>query len=302
MSSFSPNTTSSSDDINLIMLFKVLISYWRRIAAISVILTLISSFFILQMKDSYKSYSLIRAVDEDQGISSLLSQYSGIASMAGINVATEADNGDIAVAKINSREFFNHLISFDGVLPNIIAAKEYDKKNKKVIFNENIYNSEKGAWLDGEPSIEKAYDIYKKQMLWIRKTGDTKFISITIKHISPEFSHRMITLIFDEINNLTREKDRRETSESLAYLEGLLPNTKIKDIKETISNIIKTQIQKNMLSKIRENYFLEYLDKPVVPENPDSLSKKVLLALSFLLNLIISSLACLIRFYFGRNL
>ncbi len=301
MSRFSSDTSPTSDDIDLITIFKVLISDWKKIAILSLILTLISSIFILQMKDSYKSFSLMVAIEKDSDMSSLASQYSGIASMAGINVSSGADNGDIAVAKINSREFFNHLTTFDDVLPNILAAEAYDIKDKKVIFNEKLYDSEKGIWLQGRPSMEKAYNIYKKQMLWIRKAGDTKFISITIKHISPEFSHRMITLIFDEINNLTREKDNTETSQSLAYLEDLLPNTKIKDVKETISKLIESQIQKNMLSEIREDYFLEYLDKSIVPENPDSLSKKVLLLLSFLMNLIFSSLVFLIRFYFGRN-
>ena len=70
-------------------------------------------------------------------------------------------------AKITSKIFFDHLTSFPGVLENVFADDYYDFGANKIVYDEEIFNSETNEWTrksaglrQSKPSSLEAHRIF----------------------------------------------------------------------------------------------------------------------------------------------
>ena len=297
------NENQIKDSMNLIEILNLIKKDWKLIIVIAASFTIASLAYILQTDDIYKSSTqlVISKTLQTKSSTGIGSQYSGLASLAGVNISGGADQSDFVVARINSRDFFFQLLDNKDVLPSMFAAKEYDRSKQILIYDQNIYDSKTGEWLVEKPTNEQAYEYFHSQMLWIRKQGDTKYINMTVKHISPYFAERMLSLIVDKINQITREDDFNKSKVALDYYKEALGDTTIKEVRSTISSLIEGQIQTQMLSLTKDDYIVEYIDNPFVPEFPDSLSKKVMTVLCFIMGLFIGIFYILTRAYLRFN-
>ena len=55
--------------------------------------------------------------------------------------------------------------------------------------------------------------------LSVQEDLTTGFITITIQHISPEFAHKLTSLIIQEINSVIKKKDVEESIKAIDFLE-----------------------------------------------------------------------------------
>ena len=73
------------DDIDLSEVFNVLWDKRFYLGAITSIFSLISIIFALMLPNIYQSKSTMMATEENSGISGMIGEYSGMASLAGIS-------------------------------------------------------------------------------------------------------------------------------------------------------------------------------------------------------------------------
>ena len=99
------------------------------------------------MTNYYTSESVLIA--RDQQDSGSLSDFSGVASLVGVDLSGDGASVFKVLEIIQSREFTKHLITFDNVLPSIMAAESYDTSSKKIIFDPEIYDEESKTWTKG---------------------------------------------------------------------------------------------------------------------------------------------------------
>ena len=135
------------DEIDLKELFLVLWDAKKLIILVTSLFAMGSIIYSLTLPNYYRSEAVVSIGSQSTNKSSL-GGLSGLASMAGISLS--ADGGDksiIAIKTIQSRSFLKHLISFEGVLPSIVAAKSYDFQSKKIQYDPKIYNEDKGEWV-----------------------------------------------------------------------------------------------------------------------------------------------------------
>lgn len=285
------NKNSESKD-----LIEVLLNQKLFIVSLTSLITLLLMAYIVFLPNYFTSSALLKVSFPDNNKSSSgLSSYAGLASLAGVSLPTASeDKGMVAIETIKSRSFLEHLISFEGVLENIIAAKYYDFDNKKVIFDNEIYDDEKKSWIGSKPSYLEAFEFYEEYMN-ISQNKATGFISLSYEHVSPEFAYDFITLILREINLLMKAKDIKESSDSLAYLEGLLEETKNTNIKLQLNQMVENQLRTKMLSNIRDDYLLMSIDPPYVPEEKSSPRRSILSIMSLILSLVLSIFIVLAR-------
>ena len=125
---------------NEVSLNELVSIFWKGKLLITIttsILALSSIIYSLSLPNYYSSESIL--IVRDSQNSGSLSQYSGFASLAGINLPSSADNSVYEVMEmIQSREFVKHLIQFKDVLPSIMAAERYDPATK-TLFLTKIY-------------------------------------------------------------------------------------------------------------------------------------------------------------------
>ena len=247
-------------------------------------------------------------VSRDAQTSSPISQFSDIASLAGLGAISGQSNSTYKMIEIiKSRDFVKHLISFDDVLPSLLAYDQYDFGEGKLYFNAEDYDSEEKKWVrqssagkSAIPTYLEAHQAYIK-MLSIDQDKITGFVNIKFEHVSPVFAQQFLELIIKEANSLNRKKDIADSKAALEYLTRELSQTSKVDIKNSINLLIEGQLETQMMASIHEEYSLVVLEPPFVPEKRSRPTRSLIVIISTLLGGIFSVVLVLIRYFFSSK-
>ncbi|MAD91845.1 MAG: LPS O-antigen length regulator [Gammaproteobacteria bacterium] len=308
----SQENTSYDDEIDLKELFSVL---WK--AKILIIVTtsffaLSSVLYALSLTNFYKSEVILNVAGESNALRSL-SGMGSLASMAGITLPSSGeDKSAIAIKTIQSRAFLKHLITFENVLPSIMASKSYDFESKKIQFDPKIYNENNGEWVrkpgknqQSKPSYLEAFccddNTYLNQVS-IFRDKKTNLITISVEHISPIFAKEFLELIINEANELLRNRDLQESSAAIAFLNTEIPKASLITMKDAINMLLQSQLQKQMLAKVNKEYFLKVIEPPFIPEVKSKPTRALICIYGTLLGGILAMLWVLMRHYISGSL
>ncbi len=300
------NETSFNNEVDLMDIFWVLWNKKIFISGLTSFIAALAIIYALSLTNYYRSESLLIGVNS-QGSSSL-SQYSGLASLAGISLPSSGTDPVIEVMEIvQSREFVRHLITFEGILPAIMAAKSYNYATKEIVFDSEAYDKDTGSWLReananraSKPSYLEAYEKYLG-MVSISQDIKTGLVSISVEHVSPVFSKYFLNLIIKEANNLKRANDIEMSDKALSYLKQEVSRTSLTEIKESIYRLMEAQLEKKMMANINEQYSLMILEPPFVPEERFKPSRSLIVIILTAIGGVISCFIVLIRHYFFKK-
>jgi uncharacterized protein involved in exopolysaccharide biosynthesis len=290
------------DEINLRELFNVIWEGKKLIILITSVVAISTIVFSLMLPNYYSSESVLVARDSQS--SAGLSQYSGLASLAGVSLPSSGATPVSEVMEIiRSREFVKHLITFENVLPSIMAAKTYDAASQELYFDPEIYDAKTKTWIreisknkGTKPSYIEAHKEYLT-MLSISQDKKTGLISIKIEHISPIFAKDFLALVIKEANTLNREIDIDSSSKALSYLKIELSQTSLVEIKKSINQLIEAQLETRMMASIYDEYSLISLEPPFIPEEKSRPGRSFMVILGTILGGIFSVIIVLIRHY-----
>ena len=243
-------------------------------------------------------------------LSSISSQYSGVASLAGISLPSsgEVDKIAMAVEIMRSLNFFENLVLKHDLFYELQAPIDWDQTTNTLIANPDIYDTKLNKWvyegpnsLNGKPSIQKAHLDFLTNFSTVvdKKTG---FIRISVKHYSPYFAKEMVDLIVSEINTIIKVEDIKIAEESIRLLEQEIINTQLKDLRVGINNLIQKQIETMVLANSSPEYVMKTLSPSFVSEKRAAPNRKNIVILSLLLGILLSSLYVLIRHYVSKPL
>ena len=299
---------STETNITLSDIFQILKNKYKIIITFTSFAVLFSVLYSLFLPNIYTSRALLSIVEDNNssvGMSSMLSQYSGLASLAGVASSGGNTKQNYAIEVINSREFLKHLLTFDGVLESLYAVNYYDESTAKLYYDNEVFDSEKKMWIREVPKNRKLVpshlEVYRTYQETISLEEDLKsgYINLSVSHVSPLFSEYFLSLIINEANRLSKEKDMKESSDALTYLNKQLLNTMQSDIRKSMNKIIENQLKVQMLSNIKSDYLLSIIDRPYVPEVKSKPSRSIItITGSFIGFLVICSFILLNKYIF----
>ncbi len=287
---------------------EIVLLIWEKKIFLSISSFIITIFFIiysLTIPNQYTSKSILEIQNNSETsstLSSLKNQFGGLASFAGINFGS-VESGDKSfwvIERIKSKEFSRHLYSFEGVLENLLAIKTYDYKSNVITYDAKIFN--KGNWLTNKkgtsykPTHLEFHEAFNS-VLSVKKDTETNFIILKVQHLSPYFAKEFLSLIIREINLITKNNDKKGADNSLKYLQSVLRNTPVKDTRDSINELIKSQLNIIMLADIKDFYILRPIDSPFIPEQKSSPSRSTIAIMGLFLGGFLSFLFVLIRHY-----
>ena len=267
-------TTKPSEFFTIYDLLNILLVNKLKIIALTSIFALSSIFFTSFMTPYYISQGIYEVVSEDQ-TETALSKAQQIGQGFGVSIPSfgskSSDRGTLAIEIIISRSFVKLLTEDDHIVAAIMAPKSFSWSDKKLIFDESIYDLENNTWnrsLKGQflerPSYLEVYEEYIK-MLSIRQDKRSGFVYITFEHISPIFAKNFIDILVKKVNDIIRMQDKEESSAALRYLYEKQITTKEKGTLISINSLIENYLAKDVLSNIRDNYVLNAIDEPYIP-------------------------------------
>ena len=290
-------THNKVDEVNL---KEVVTLIWKGKLFISIITGIFVIFSIMHALNApniWTSDALLTTVEATGAGSKNSSRMASLASMAGIDISgTGSDKSSIAIATIQSRDFFKHLLKKEGILENLMAFERYDADTGQSYFNKKLFDAKNGEWITNKPTPLEAYKKYQS-VLKINYNKLNGLMIMSVSHKSPNFAQEFLSLIISEANFLSRERNLLESKKSLEYLNEELQKTKQSEVVLAISSLIESQLKNQMFARAKDNYLLQPIDKPYVPEQISSPNRRQIIIFGALLGLLFSIFSILARYF-----
>ena len=306
----SKNQYYSDTEFDLSLIFSILKKNVISIILMTSFFAIGSVLYALYLPNIYVSKSVLKISDDSSSnsFSNLASEYSGIASLAGISIPTGGgDKSDYAIELIKSKEFIKHISKFNNIKKNVMAIKKFDHKTKTIIYDDDLYDTKDEKWVRTPPSgrsVEPSYlELHSEisKYLKISKDRKTNFIKISFEHQSPIFAYQFLNLIINELNKITKQIDMDESQSSLNFLYKELPKINEKDVRDSMNKLIESQLKIQMLANVRSDYMLKTIDTPYIPEIKSEPARSIICLISTIAGLMISIIFVLARSFLIKD-
>ena len=295
------------DEIDLRELFHVLWDKIFYIGAITSIFSLISIIYALMLPNIYQSQAVMMPMEANQGMSGMLGQYSGMASLAGISLPSESGSkAQEAIARIKSFEFFSNSFLPYIKLENLMAVKKWTQASNTLTYDASDFDSESRQWVrkpkpprSNIPSPQEAYEEYM-EIMSVNEDKKTLFVTLSVEHESPFIAQQWVEILREQIDQLMRDQDRQTAKKSIEYLNSLAPTVNYEEIKKALSSLQQEQMKRLMMIEANDNYIFKVLDSPIVPETKLKPMRSRIVILGSTLGMLLSVLGVL-AFYYARK-
>jgi capsular polysaccharide biosynthesis protein len=297
-------------EIDLAELWFSIWSGKKLIVAVTFAFAVLSIIYAMNKPNIYKASTLLSPVSEQGGASGLAKmagQFGGLASLAGINLGGGGtDKTGLALEVLKSRLFIENFINKHKILAPLMAAKNWDVKTNRLIFNENLFDAESKMWVSEEgihentkPSPWKSFQAFIN-ILSISTDTETGMITMSIEHYSPDIAKQWLIWLVAEINSTMRDQDKREAQRSIDFLSDKLQETQLADMQTVFYQLIEEQTKTIMLAEVSQEYVLKTIDPANAPDEKAKPGRALIVILGTMLGGILSVLIVLIR-YFSKN-
>ncbi len=301
----------SKEEIDLRELFKAI---WKEkwiIVATTFVFAVASVLYSLSLPDIYKADALLAPAESSSsgGLSKMANQVGGLAALAGVNLGgAESSQTDLAVQIMKSRQFVDAFIKKHDLLVPLMATKDWDLANNKLVIDDEVFDQSTANWLrepeglrGAKPTSQEAFEVFSKDILSVEQDKDSGLYTVSIKHYSPYVAQQWVNWLIEEINKVMRERTIAETSQNLDYLNIQLQKTAVADMQSTFYKLIEEQTKSLMLAEVQEEFVFKTVDPAVVPELKDSPKRALLCVIGTLLGGMLGVAIVLVRFVFRKE-
>ena len=258
--------SSEEDEIDLLELIRTLLHAWKIIVGITILCTGLAVAYALYAPEVFKAETLLApAQEEKSGASSALSQFGGLAAMAGVSIPSSS-NIERVLATLETREFLKKFISSQKLLP-IIFDDLWDESSNSWKL---IEGQEKLTTEDGIGALQGAIEVDQ---------GKSALITLSISWKDPDIAAQWANDLVKQLNEQLRQKAITDSNKRVGYLEQELAKTTLQDMRAVLYNLLESEKQKAMLANVNEDFALEVIDPAVAPETREKPKRKLIVAL-----------------------
>jgi uncharacterized protein involved in exopolysaccharide biosynthesis len=254
----------SENEINFLDLWKILFEHKFIVLITAVLSTIISIIIAINSPIVYKAETLLTLPsggNSSSRLSSIASQFGGLASMAGINVGKNGNAAEL-IAIINSRTFIVNFIN---------------EKNLQAELFPKLWDNNKKQWKQNiqPPSDLNISDAFRGK-LSVKYNKKIRMIILSIRYRDPKLAAQWANNLVKRINTYLREKAIKESKDSIQFLTLQLKKTNIIELQQVLFNLIEAQTKTIMLANVREEYALKVIDPAYIPEVRLKPQKKII--------------------------
>ena len=293
-------TTQSPKDSEF-DLFKLLESLWKhklKFIVTSFSFAILFAFYSLSLPNIYQSETLLAPTNNDENINNSIGRLNSFTPTTLFRLPSAISNTTYeAIETLESFEFFKNTFLPKINLHDLVAVKEWTRNNNKLSYIESFYDQENGLWVGkfspgntAKPSYQRSYRKFKA-IVQVREDLETGFIRISVKHHSPYVAKEWLDIINSSINEIFRQTHKRESINSIQYLNDELSRANLTELKQAISELIQEQTQRLMLIESNPEYIFKVIEPPYAPEHKVSPSR-------FLITIIGAILGFILTFFF----
>ena len=312
MSDLTPKTDAylpspyPDDEIDLKELFMVLWSGKWLISAVTGLAAVISVVVALSLPNIYTASALLApAESEGGGLSGLMAQYGGLASLAGVSLpgGGEGSRAQLGMQLMKSRSFIGDFVERHDILPELMAVGSWNQDSGEIVFDPDDYDADTKTWVRDvdlpkrpQPSLLEAHEEFM-DILGVSEDKQTGYVTVSIEHHSPAVAAQWVNWLVEDINAVVKAQDVDEATKSIEYLTQQIANTSLADLQAMFFELIQSQTETVMLAEVRPEYVFKTIDPAVVPEEKSKPSRALICLLGTLLGGMLGVVIVLIRHY-----
>ena len=312
MSNLTPNNDPflqnpyPDDEIDLKELFTVLWSGKWLISAVTGLAAAISVVVALSLPNIYTASALLAPAESSGGgLSGLMKQYGGLASLAGVSLpgGEEGSRAQLGMQLMKSRAFIGDFVERRDILPELMAVESWDAGSGEIIFDPEAYDSASKTWVRdveppkvAKPSAQQAHKAFSS-VLSISQNNQTGYLTLTIDHQSPVVAAQWVNWLVEDVNAAVKAQDVAEAEKSIEYLKQQVAKTSLADLQAMFFELIQSQTETLMLAEVRRDYVFKTIDPAVVPELKSKPNRALICVLGTLLGGMLGVVIVLIRHY-----
>jgi uncharacterized protein involved in exopolysaccharide biosynthesis len=229
-----------------------LLGSWKILLGAAVVAAVTAAVISLQMRNVYRSVTLIAPViQEPGGGNSLGNRLGGLAALAGIDV------GDAGARKVQS---------FATLTSATLARKFIADQNMLPILYEDRWDAKANHWLRNPPAMDAAVKRLATSVVVVTENRTTSIVTVAAEWYSPELAARWANRMVELVNDQLRAEATISANRSIEYLNKELTKTSVEEIRQGIYRLIEEQENKAMLATVEREYAYHVIDPAVPPD------------------------------------
>jgi hypothetical protein len=193
------------------------------------------------------------------GLASMASQFGGLASLAGVSLGGDSKKWE-SIAVLQSVTLTENYIRQNNLLP-VLFYRDWDERQMR--------------WKDNDPrkvpTLWKANRYFASRVRDIAVDNKTGLVSLTISWSDPAAAARWANGLVSLTNEFLRAKAIEESERDIAYLNDAAAKTSVVEARQTIYQLLASELNKSMIARGNDEYAFKVLDPAQVPEKSSSL-------------------------------
>lgn len=262
-----------ADGLDLVALWRIGWNSRYLLMLCSGVCGLLALWFALTTPPIFKAETVVSEVHDASmggGASSLVSQFGGLASLAGINLPVGGvDRSGQAV--LQSRRLVEEFIKSENLVPVLLR------------------NSKK------QPTLWKAVKEFREGVVTIREEKRTNLTTIAISWTDPVIAARWANEFVALANELIRARAESDATRDIAYLTKQAAQTSVVDLQKVFYNLIESETKTLMLANARTEYAFKIVDPAVAPELKTSPKRALIVIFGTFFGFVIGLLVVFVR-------
>jgi len=199
------------------------------------------------------------------GLSSMLSEFGGLASLAGLSIGGDSRKAEF-ITVLSSALLTTDYIKSNNLLP-VLFYKQWDSAAQrwKPMPPEKL------------PTFWKANEFFKKKVRQINTDSKTGIVTMAITWRDPQLAAEWANGLVRLANEYLRNKAITQSERNIAYLNQQAAKTDMVGARQAIYSLLQAEINKQMLARGNEEYAFKVLDPAMPPERPTNPSPVLLI-------------------------
>ncbi len=238
------NSTDRADELDLVVLWGVLRAHRGLVVSATVICGVVAALLAILATPIFRAEVWITPAPQEGSMaaSGALSQLSGLASLAGVNVGNNASPQRDAMAVLRSRHLVEEFIERNNLLPMLFPDSSRP------------------------PTLWRGVRQFQGAVVNIREDTRQGVIVVAIEWTDPVIAARWANGFVALANELLRTRAMEEATRNIAYLKEQATRTDVVNLQRVMYDLIESETKTLMLANGRPEYAFTVVDPAVPPE------------------------------------
>jgi uncharacterized protein involved in exopolysaccharide biosynthesis len=265
-------------EIDLFALLRVVLGHKRVVGVTVVLCGALAAYVAITAIPIFRAEVLVTPAREQDagGLSSLASQYGGLASLAGVNLGDSAQERE-RQAMLLSRRLVEEFVKRADVWPLLLRGAK-----KK-------------------PTLWLAVLKFRRNVLTINEDKIKGTTSISMDWTDPAIAARWANEFVAMANELVRNRAIDESTRNIKYLNEQIARTTVLEVQHVMYDLIERETKTLMLANARIEYAFTIVDPAVAPEVRISPKRTFMVLGGLVVGLLIGGMLALAYDRFGAR-